>query len=451
MRGPTDRPNIILINCDDLGYGDVGCYGSKLNKTPRLDRMAAEGVRFTDFYMASSVCSPSRAAMMTGCYPRRVGLDWGEKFLVLLPGDAIGLSGEEVTIPEILKARGYATHMIGKWHIGDQAEFLPTRHGFDSYFGLPYSNDMYPRHPANERFKFPPLPLMKQEKVIEVEPVQEELTGRYLADALRFIRDNRDRPFFLYLAHMYVHWPYHPPAEFKARSTNGVYGAEVEHIDYCTGAMLDALAELGIDQNTLVMFTSDNGGVGHQWASNAPLRGTKGTTWEGGLRVPLIARWPGTIPAGQTCTELATAMDFLPTLAHLAGAGDGIPTDRIIDGRDVRPLLMCEPGARSPYEAFFYYAVDKSLAAVRAGRWKLHLESGELYDLQADVGETTNVADDNAEVAARLTALADACREDLGDGKLNIPGRNCRPPGRVENPVHLRLSGDDPLTQAAYD
>lgn len=256
--------------------------------------MAQEGMRFTDFYVASPVCSPSRAALMTGCYPKRIGLDSGHEFAVLFPGDPIGLGSREATIPHLLKEAGYRTKMIGKWHLGDQPEFLPTRHGFDSYFGLPYSNDMLPDHPANDRFHFPPLPLMTDEEVVETDPNQAALTDRYTAEAIRFIEDNarKEPPFFLYLAHMYVHLPIHTPMKYEAASDNGSYGAAVAHMDQSTGCILDTLKELGIDKNTLGIFTSDNGSNGQDGGSNAPLRGTKGTTWEGGMREPCIMRWP---------------------------------------------------------------------------------------------------------------------------------------------------------------
>jgi len=372
------RPNLILILCDDLGYGDLGCYGSTAHDTPRLDRMAQEGARFTDFYVASPVCSPSRAALMTGCYPKRIGLDSGHNFLVLLPGDPIGLHPDEITIAALLKRQGYATKMIGKWHIGDQPAFMPNRHGFDDYFGLPYSNDMQPDHSAKQ-YRFPPLMLMRNEAVAEVNPDQVSLTDRYLVEAVKFIRANRDKPFFLYLAHMYVHVPIYPPMKYHAASRNGPYGAAVAHIDFATGVILDTLRELGIEGRTPVVFTSDNGAAYPQnpdhvplaaaalggLGSNAPLRGGKCSTWEGGMREPFIAWWPGTIPAGGVNREVCTAMDILPTFARLAGTAE--PRDRVIDGGDILPLLRGDPNARSPHEAFFYYGCgNHCLDAVRA-------------------------------------------------------------------------------------
>ena len=360
-------PNFVVIFCDDLGYGDLGCYGSRDHDTPRLDRMAAEGTRFTNFYVPSPVCSPSRAGLLTGCYPKRVGLDSGETFVVLLPGDPIGLSPDEVTIPSLLRGQGYATKIVGKWHLGDQPEFLPDRHGFDDYFGLPYSNDMLPDLRIPGQKPFPPLMLMRQDKVVETDPNQVSLTDRYLVDALRFIHDNRDRPFFLYLAHMYVHVPIYTPMNYHATSRNGPYGAAVSHLDFTTGAILDTLRDLGLDDNTIVLFTSDNGagvprtpggvdamrlsrgGVG----SNRPLRGGKGSTWEGGMREPFIAWGPGLVPAGATCDELCCTLDLLPTLARMAGTSE--PRDRTIDGADIGPLLTGRPGAATPHEQFLYY------------------------------------------------------------------------------------------------
>lgn len=449
-----NKPNIVLIFCDDLGYGDLGCYGSKVNRTTRLDRMAREGIRFTDFYVASSVCSPSRAALMTGCYPKRIGLDSGHDFCVLLPGDPIGLHPEEVTIADILKSAGYATKMIGKWHLGDQASFLPTRHGFDSYFGLPYSNDMLPDHPKNDRFHFPPLPLMRGKAVVEIDPNQASLTDRYTAEAVEFMRNSAesDNPFFLYFAHMYVHLPIYAPMKYLEASNNGSYGAAVEHIDQITGVFLDTLSELGIENNTLVIFTSDNGSNGRNGGSNSPLRGIKGSTWEGGMREPCIMRWPGVIPAGSTCREIATAMDLLPSLAHFADRE--VPNDRIIDGRDIRRLILGEADARSPHEAFFYYgAGDHKLHAVRAGKWKLHLLKNELYDLDSDIAEQHDVFSAHSEVVSRLTNLANECRHELGDANTGTTeGCTCRPAGRVKNPKTLTsMEKLNPYLRALYD
>jgi len=447
------RPNIIIIFADDLGYGDLGCYGSELHQTPRLDQMAAEGIHFTDFYVASPLCSPSRAALMTGCYPKRVGLDSGHEFPVLLPGDPIGLDAGTFTLPRMLSDAGYATELIGKWHLGDQPEFLPTRHGFDRYFGLPYSNDMLPDHPSNSQFHFPPLPLMRDDDVIETDPNQVSLTDRYTAEAIRFIEENagNETPFFLYLAHMYVHAPIHTPMIYTTNSANGAYGGAVAHLDQSTGRILDALGELGIDVNTLVIFTSDNGANTVCGGSNAPLRGHKGTTWEGGMREPCIMRWPAGIPSGTTCTEIATTMDLLPTLTRLCDGN--APAGHVLDGKDISELMQGEAGAASPHEAFFYYGVgDHTLHAVRSGNWKLHLVRKELYDLETDIAEQDNVYAEHPDVVSRLTALADACRQELGDAHTGTEGSACLPPGRVENPKTLTsLDEMDPIVRAMYD
>ena len=430
-------PNFVLIYCDDLGYGDLGCFGSILHRTPNIDRMAAEGMRLTSFYVTSGVCTPSRSSLMTACYPRRVNMhvsaqgEW-----VLFAVARKGLNPGEITVAEVLRERGYATACVGKWHLGDQRPFLPTRQGFDSYFGIPYSNDMG----AAQRKNNPPLPLLRDETVVEAPAVQETLTRRYTEEAIRFITANRERPFFLYLPHTMPHDPVHASEGFLGESANGTYGDAVEEIDWSTGRILRALRELDLDGSTLVMFTSDNGAGKTFGGSNAPLRGHKGSTWEGGMRVPCVVRWPGVVPAGSTCDEIATTLDVLPTFAHLAGAH--VPTDRILDGRDVRSLLTGQPGAVSPHEAFFYYFKDE-LQALRSGRWKLHLARGEgekrverqLYDLQRDVAESADVAEEHPDVVARLEALAEACRDDLGDRGRG--GRNQRPAGIMENPRPL--------------
>jgi arylsulfatase A len=452
---PQSRPNIVLINCDDLGYGDLACYGSTVNATPFLDQMAEEGMRFTDFHVMSPVCSASRAALLTGCYPQRVGING-----VLFPADPVGLSPQEVTIASILRGQGYRTKIVGKWHCGDQPPFLPTNHGFDEYFGLPYSNDMGIQIGTNPE-KRVPLPLMVNDEVIEQQPDQRGLTDRYAEESIRFIRSNRARPFFLYLAHMYVHVPLFVPDRFLRKARNGGYGGAVECIDWVTGLIMDELKRWGIDQRTLVIFTSDNGSRARgEGGSNAPLRGTKFTTWEGGQRVPCIIRWPGHVPDGVVCSELVTAMDFLPTLARLAGTTE--PTDRTIDGKDVRPLLFGESGAASPHDRFYYYRLNY-LEAVRQGKWKLHLTRGagfkcpdriepELYDLSADVGETTNVINEHHAVAAQLTSLAEAARADLGDAVTGDVGRGKRPAGRVDDPRPLTTHHvDHPYFVASYD
>jgi len=391
--------------------------------------------------------------MSLHCYPKRIGLDSGDDFCVLLPGDAIGLDSQKLTLSRLLKNCGYRTKLIGKWHLGDQPDFLPTRHGFDSYFGLPYSNDMVPDHPSSVRFHFPPLPLMRDEDVTETDPNQASLTDRYTAEAVRFIEENarNKTPFLLYFAHMYVHVPIHTPMKYSETSDNGIYGAAVGHIDQSTGCILDALKQLGIEDDTLVIFTSDNGSNGRNGGSNAPLRGTKGTTWEGGMREPCIMRWPGTIPADTTCTEIATTMDLLPTLTRLANGV--VPADHVLDGKDIFALMQGGTDACSPHEAFFYYGTgDHTLHAVRSGNWKLHLLRNELYDLDADIGEQHNLYDDHPEVVAKLATLGNGCREELGDAHTNAKGSGCLPVGRVKNPRTLTSPDQmDPIIRAMYD
>jgi arylsulfatase A len=442
------RPNFIVINCDNLGYGDIGCFGSKKHRTPHVDRMAAEGIRLTSFYSASAVCTPSRAALMTGCYPRRVNMHVGDNDgIVLFPMSRKGLHPDEVTIAEVLKERGYATTCIGKWHLGDQPEFLPTRQGFDEYFGIPYSDNMV----GNKRPGWPPLPLMRNEQVVEAPADRNTLTMRYTHEAIDFIQRNEKRPFFLYLPHAMPgsdRAPF-PGQAFQGKSANGPYGDSVEEIDWSTGEILGALKRLNLDKRTLVIWTSDNGAYLDRGGGNAPLRGGLHDTTEGGLRMPCVARWPGKIPNGASSDEVTTMMDLLPTFAHLAG-GDP-PTDRVIDGKDIWPILSGQKGAKSPHDAFYYYYMTQ-LHAVRAGKWKLHLpldkklvrpgrrRSAEvaLYDLENDVGETRSLADRHPDVVSRLTRLAETARRELGDdGK---PGTGQRPAAYVDNPTARRLT-----------
>ena len=444
------KPNVVLIFVDDLGYSDVGAFGSKLHRTPNIDRMAAEGRKFTDFYVSANVCTPSRASLLTGSYPRRVGLDENEKGQwVLFPGNQEGLHSDEVTIAEVLRSAGYRTAIVGKWHLGDQKKFLPARQGFDSYFGIPYSNDM--GHDSRpEPYRYPPLPLLRDEQVIEEEPDQRLITQRYTEEALAFLEKSKDEPFFLYLPHTMPHWPQYSSEQFAGKSENGPWGDAVEEIDWSTGQILAKLKELGIDEKTLVLFASDNGGATRFGASNDPLRGGKGTTWEGGHRSALIARWPGRIPAGTTCGEMALSMDVLPTLAALAGAET--PTDRRIDGKDIRGLLLEPVPPPSPHTAYYYYFMSH-LSAVRSGRWKLFVNRTsrrgreyvnetvtELYDLHADIGETTNLAGRYPGVVEQLRALAEAARKDLGDG--DRAGANQRPAGFVKHAVTLTSNAE---------
>ncbi|UCG46406.1 MAG: sulfatase, partial [Phycisphaerales bacterium] len=356
-----------------------------------------------------------------------------------------GLNPDEITIAEVLKTRGYATACIGKWHLGDQPDFLPTRQGFDYYYGIPYSNDMGKPQGSGR----PPLPLLRNEEVIEAPANQNTLTKRYTEEAVRFIAANKDRPFFIYLPHTMPHNPVHASDSFRGKSANGRYGDAVEEIDWSTGQILKTLKDLDIDNRTLVVFTSDNGASNRFGGSNAPLRGFKGSTWEGGMREPCVMRWPGRIPAGKTCQQIACTMDLLPTFARLAGAA--VPADRVIDGRDIWPMVAGKKDATSPHEAFYYYQMDQ-LQAVRSGKWKLHLPLKPkkrnwgkpepqgplaLYDLGADVAEKNNVADKHPEVVKRLLALAEKAREDLGD--LDRKGLHQRPAGWAVSPKPLLL------------
>ena len=470
------RPNVILINCDDLGYGDLSCYGSTQHETPVLDCMASEGARLTDFYMASPVCSPSRAAMLTGSYPLRVG--FGGRSIdnapVLFPGQAQGLHPDEITIARLLSDAGYATRLVGKWHCGDQPEFLPTRHGFDGWFGLPYSNDMGRQAlpPEGQSYRDimeqlgtpvpndapmladrPPLPLMRDDEVVAEQPDQAALTEAYVADAVEFLRANQDRPFFLYLAHLYVHLPIYVQDRFVRQSTNGRYGAAVQCIDWSTGALLAEIRALGLDEDTVVVFTSDNGAlIRDGGGSNGALRAAKGTTWEGGQRVPCIVRWPGRVPAGQTVPEVVNAMDLYPTIAGWCGVD--VPGDRTLDGRDISTLLE---GGDAPPEAPFFYILGGNVEAVRKGRWKLHVrkwnvERVRLYDLEADIGERNDVVEEYPVVVAELLALVEAAKDELGDDASDTLGSDVRPVGQVTDPVTLTsYDPDTPYFMAEYD
>jgi arylsulfatase A len=439
------RPNFIIILCDNLGYGDIGCFGSQLHRTRNIDRMADGGMRFTDFYSTSGVCTPSRASLMTGCYPRRINMHVSEDGRpVLSPVAAKGLNPEEITIAEVLRAQGYATACVGKWHLGDQLPFLPTRQGFDYYLGIPYSDDMTERPEQG----WPPLPLMENEKVIEAPVDRNLLTRRYTDKTIEFIKEHKDRPFFVYLPHAMPGSTLSPFAgeRFRGKSANGPWGDAVEELDWSTGEILRVLKELGLDERTLVVWTSDNGAPRRDppQGLNLPLSGWGYTSAEGGQRVPCIMRWPGRIPRGSTCRQLCTMMDLLPTFARLAGSEP--PQDRIIDGHDIWPLASGEPGAQSPYEAFYYYYMGQ-LQAVRSGKWKLQLPleaklqnfrgrtkacPAELYDLNDDVGESRNLAKKYPDVVTRLLALADKACADLGDhGRA---GENQRPAGVVGSP-----------------
>jgi arylsulfatase A len=442
------KPNVVVIFCDDMAYADVGCFGAEGYATPHLDKMASEGVRFTDFHAATAVCSASRAALLTGCYPERVGI-----LGALFPESSKGISSEELLLSEMLKEQGYSTACFGKWHLGDAPEFLPTRHGFDHFFGLPYSNDMWPNHPQiGDEFK--PLPLIEGEKTIAWLEDQSLLTTWYADRSVEFIRRNADKPFFLYLAHSMPHVPLFASEKFRGSTERGLFGDVIAEIDWSVGRVLNELKEQGLDENTLVIFTSDNGpwlSYGDRAGSAAPFREGKGTMFEGGMREPCIMRWPGQIAPGTECSQLATTMDIMPTVAGLTG---GSLPDHPIDGHDIWPLISSQPGAETPWDAFYCYYTGE-LQAVRTPNWKLHFphryrtldgkpggtggipveysykETGlELYDMVNDMEETTDVAAKHPEIVKQLQAIGERARADLGDRITGRTGSGVRPPGK---------------------
>lgn len=457
----TERsPNIVIIFIDDLGYADIGPFGAKAYKTPNLDRMAHEGRVFTDFHAATAVCSASRAALMTGCYPERVSI-----LGALGPLSLEGINPQETTLAELCKSRDYATAIFGKWHLGRPRKFLPLQHGFDEYYGLPYSNDMWPKHPefagsperANRKAGYPELPMIRDNEVVDPlvdDKDQEQLTTQYTEHAVDFINRNKSRPFFLYVPHSMVHVPLFVSDKFRGKSGVGLFGDVMMEVDWSVGQILEAIQRNGIDDNTLVIFTADNGpwlSYGDHAGSAGPLREGKGTMWEGGYREPCIMRWPGKIPADTTCDEFAVTIDLFPTVAHLIGAT--IPPERKIDGKDIWPLMSGEEGAQSPHDAYWCY-YSNELRGVRDRRWKLvfphkyrSLDGNPagrdgrpkrystldaelaLYDLKNDVGETTNVASQHPDIVARLEKEAEKARAALGDKLTGQTGSEIRPAG----------------------
>jgi arylsulfatase A len=454
-------PNVIVIFTDDHGYADVGVFGAKGFLTPNLDRMAKEGCVFRNFHVSQPVCSASRASLLTGCYANRIGIHGA-----LGPSARHGISDSETTLAELLKQKGYATGMAGKWHLGHHPQFLPTRHGFDEYFGLPYSNDMWPEHPTAKSGTYPPLPLIEGEKPVKVgldHKDQEQLTTWYTERAVKFIERNKDRPFFFYLAHNMPHVPLHVSEKFKGKSQRGLYGDVIMEIDWSVGEVMGALRKNGIEKNTWIIFASDNGpwlSYGDHAGSATPLREGKVTCWEGGTRVPCIMKWPEKIPAGTTNDSMMMTIDLLPTIAKLVGAK--LPKHKI-DGLDVWPLIAGKRGAKNPHEAYFTYFEQGALHAVTSGdgEWKLQLPhtyptlSGrpggtngiparydvnritepELYDLKNDMSETRNVTAENPKVVKRMLSLAEKARQDLGDSLAKRVDTGVREPGRlpVEN------------------
>ena len=459
---PARLPNIVLVFCDDLGYGDLSCYGATQYRTPNLDRLASQGMRFTSFYACQAVCSASRAALMTGCYSNRVGISGA-----LNPLSEIGLNPEEETIAEVLKKKDYKTIAIGKWHLGFQKKFLPLQQGFDEYMGIPYSNDMWPIDYNGKRAtpetnarkaSFPELPLIhNNDKIREFKSMedQSEITTIYTDKAVQFIRENKKNPFFLYLAHNMPHVPLAVSSKFRGKSEQGMFGDVIMEIDWSVGEILKTLEECKLTDNTLVVFTSDNGpwlNFGNHAGSAGGLREGKGTSFEGGQREPCIMKWPGVIPSGTICNELSATIDLLPTFAALTGAP--LPVKRI-DGVNILPLLKGDFKSK-PRTQFYYYYRQNSLEAVREGSWKLVLPhpgqtyegfapgkdgvggkvngnfsfTGGLYDLRRDPGERYDVTDQNPEVVKRLEKIVQEAREDLGDDITGNPGKNRREPGR---------------------
>ena len=437
-------PNVVLIYCDDLGYGDLSCYGSELHQTPHLDKMAEEGMLFTDFYVTSGVCTPSRSSLLTGCYSQRVDMEvnarpWGSVGRqVLFPMAKKGLNPEEFTIAELLKQKGYATACIGKWHLGDQDQFLPMAQGFDYYYGIPYSNDMNRDNC--------PLPLMRNNEIIEAPVDQNTITKRYTEETIRFIEENKSGPFFVYLPHAMTHNPLYASEAFRGKSDNGIYGDAVLEIDWSTGEILEFLKNNDLDKNTLVIFSSDNGAASRFGGSNAPLAGWKGSTMEGGMRVPCIMWYPGTIPAGSQCEALTSTMDILPTLAEMTGTE--LPEERIIDGHNISDILKAE-SEESPYEYFYYYQLEQ-LKAIRKGDFKLHLPLDSMYlnfhratmqggrdmklvNLKTDLQETTDISDQHPELVKELLGVAEKVRRKLGD--FGYSGDQVRPAAIVEDPI----------------
>ncbi len=449
----ADRlPNIIVVFIDDMGYADIGPFGADAYATPNLDRMAIEGRMFTDFYVTQPVCSASRAGLLTGCYNNRVGITGA-----LGPTADYGIHEEEATLAEICKQKDYATACYGKWHLGHHEKFLPLQHGFDEYYGLPYSNDMWHYHHSSPD-RFPALPLVDGNRIVDYDVDGEDqarLTTNYTERAVAFIENNAERPFFIYLPHTMVHVPLYVSEKFRGKSGAGILGDVVMELDWSMGRIFDTLRKNGLERNTLVIFTSDNGpwlNYGTHAGAADPLREGKHTTFDGGVRVPTIMWWPGTIPAGSSSGEPVMTMDILPTVASLIGAE--LPRHKI-DGKDITPLLKGEAGARSPHETLFFYS-GRSLQAMRMGKWKLHFPHGyqtnggrkgrsdglpirrvqaeiglSLYDLDNDISETTNVAEKHPDVVSRMEALAERMRQDLGDQVKGIEAKGARPVGRL--------------------
>jgi arylsulfatase A-like enzyme len=453
MNKNNTKPNIIIIFTDDQGYQDLSCYGSPDINTPHLDKMADEGIKLTDFYAAQAVCSASRAGLLTGCYPNRIGIHGA-----FMPNSKEGLNTDETTIAEMLKENGYRTGIFGKWHLGDNPEFMPTKQGFDTYFGIPYSGDMWPLHPEQGTvFNFGPLPLYENETIIDTLTDQSSLTTQITERSVEFISKNKDKPFFLYIAHPQPHVPLYVSDKFKGKSSRGLYGDVIMEIDWSVGQVLAALKQYNIDDNTLVIFTSDNGpwlNYGEHSGSALPLREGKGTALEGGQREPCIISYPGIIKPGRIINTPMMAIDILPTVAEITGSK--LPKTKI-DGKSVWNIWTGET-EQSPHQAYFFYYKVNELHGVRYGKWKLYFphsyrslngrEGGkgglpvaydnntidhiELYDLSKDISETKNVVAQYPEVVTQIEILANNMRAELGDKLNNQNGKENRPVGRIQ-------------------
>ena len=404
-----DNPNIIIFFTDDQGYADLGCYGAEGFETPHFDNLASEGIKFTNFYVPATVCTPSRAGLLTGRYPKRSNLHEA----VLFPYSENGLSTEEYTMAEMLKERNYSTSCIGKWHLGHREEYMPNNQGFDKFYGVPYSNDMDNHYYKTIDFQSPPLPFYRNRTLIESGPDQHFLTKRYTEETIRQIKNRSDQPFFIYLAHNMPHTPLYTSPGFEGKSEKGLYGDVIEELDWSIGEIVKTLKEEGIFDHTILIFTSDNGpAIG----SAKPLRGKKAQTWEGGQRVPGIMVWPDKIPAGIVSDHFVSTLDLFPTLAHISGAK--IPDGLIIDGVDISEFLLSPETTELPERPFYYYARNGKLEAIRLGKWKLHLHKSigwnvnkngtfhaSLYNLELDIAEKNNVASQYPEIVEKLTIM----------------------------------------------
>jgi len=447
----AEKPNIVVVFCDDMGYGDLGCFGAKGWKTPHIDSIAENGVKFTDFYVAQPVCSASRCALLTGCYPNRLGISGA-----LFPASNVGLHPDETTLAEVCKSVGYHTAMYGKWHLGYQEKFLPVNQGFDDYLGYPYSNDMWPSGPVKFMKQYPHLPLIEDDEIVSFVRDQTWMTTWLTERSVDFIRRSKkkEQPFFLYLAHPQPHVPLYVSPKHEGSSEQGKYGDVMHEIDWSTGKVLAALEEAGATENTLVVFTSDNGPwmvYGNHAGGVGPLRGSKGTNWDGGVRVPCVMQWPAKLKPGSVVKTPLMTIDLLPTITKLIGAK--LPA-RKIDGKDAWKVISGEQ-SEPVQEAYFFFYKKNDLEAMRMGKWKLQFphkyriesvapgkdgNSGtygsgrtalELYDLEKDPGESKNVIADHPEVLAKMKTLADKKRKELGDNLTKIKGAENRKPGHA--------------------